>query len=109
MKPLNMDLFDSNQVKIINQAINAGFNPEYYSNPDYDWFKMQQCFLAQKRNIDLSQYVKDFDGTRLSIIYDGLRMGLDVSEYANPEFGIAEMVHRRICLIQAKLSAEKGV
>lgn len=90
--------FDEMQTKIIKKCIEAGYNPESFADPKYEWTKMHIAFHAMRNEIDMSPYLDKFDIDQLEEIRIGLILGLDVSSYAIPELSDDDMRHKRMSI-----------
>jgi hypothetical protein len=92
--------FNQEQINAIELAIGAGLNPEKWAKPEYDSMQMFYCYHAQKLGLDLTSYIKDFSIDQIMVIFTGLRMGLDVSQYATPNLPSDEMAKQNLILLR---------
>lgn len=95
---LDENKFNEMQLQIIKKHMEAGYNPESFANPKYDWMKMQVAAHAVRLGLDLSKYLDDFDSSQLDLIRLGLRNGLNVELIANTAFSFDEMYHKLLIL-----------
>jgi hypothetical protein len=120
IKEFNNDTrYDKNMKDLIKRGILEGLNVSYYTNPKFSYGQMIEIYLGLKHNVDVSIYATDdfdarqmktirialeddyidlspymncgFDYDQICVIHCGLKEGLDISVYANPEFNANQM------------------
>lgn len=92
--------FNQEQINAIELAIGAGLNPEKWAKPEYDSMQMFYCYHAQKRDIDLTPYIDGYNIDQTMVMFAGLRMGVDVSQYAAPDLSSDEMAKQNLILLR---------
>lgn len=88
---IDFSKFDTHQTKVLKSAVDAGYDPTSFADPQYDWAKMQLAYHAMRNGNNLVPYLSNFDFDQLEEIRIGLRSKLDVSSFAKPEINAEEM------------------
>lgn len=88
--------WNKNQKTIINDYIEAGFNPADFSNPAIDELKMQLAYQAKRNADNLFPYLENYDYEQLDEIRLGLKSKVDITQYTDPKFSAEAMHMKRI-------------
>lgn len=100
--------FNNDQLKVIKECEESGYDPSSFARPELDSFKMRLAFHAIRNGNDLSFYLDSFNHEQLEEIRIGLLSGVDVDSYAITDLSADEMHMRRVEL-EDKLTATMGV
>lgn len=96
---LSNSKFSPMQENCLIEGLDCGVNIIIYANPTYSYDKMCVILNALKNGLDISSYVDMYntsDGNDrvldLSIIFEGLEQGLDVTKYMSPDFSYEQKI-----------------
>lgn len=95
--------FDERQLEVLYDAINKGIDISNYADEGYGGLVLMHVLRAVANGYDARYLLNnDFSAKQLYLISDGLRLGLDVSQYADPSIPFTEMR-----MIKSKLFNDK--
>ncbi len=92
---IDLNLFDTQQQKIINDCAIHGLDPTSFAKPHFNAFQMQVAYHALREGFDLSQYLNDFTCEQLEEIRLAKKSGLDEKQIAIVGLSADEMMMKR--------------
>ena len=94
---MSLNQYTTLQKSIIDDCNKIGFDTSLFT-PEVDPLNMRLVFLAHRKGLDITPYMKDFNYDQLDEIRLGLITGVDVSKYADPKISADDMHMKRIYL-----------
>lgn len=94
---MSLNQYTEYQQKIIDDCNKIGVDTSSFT-PDINPLNMRLVYLAFRKGLDITPYMKDFNYDQLDEIRLGLITGVDVSKYADPKISADDMHMKRICL-----------
>lgn len=101
------NVFNEDQLKVIKECKESGYDPSSFARPELDSFKMRLAFHAMRNGNDLSGYLDSFNLDQLDEIRIGLKSGVNVDLYAHPDLS-ANLMHMKRIELEDKLSDNRG-
>ena len=99
---MNLEKFDIYQKEIINNCITDGIDPSSFARPNISSFSMQVAAYALAQNINLSQYLNDFNFEQLNEIRLAIKSRIKISRIAVKGMSAREMYLKRIKLLNKR-------
>lgn len=92
---INLDLFDAQQQKIINDCTNSGLDPSGFVRPYINAFQMQVAYHALRDGLDISEYLDEFSCEQLEEIRLAKKSGIDEKQIAHVDLSAEAMMMKR--------------
>lgn len=84
--------FNEQQIAEINRGLQSGVDVLIYAKPNLSPVDMYQIRVALEEGLNIKEYVgSGFDSNQLAVIIKGLRQGINVKIFANPEISAENM------------------
>ena len=94
---MSLNEYTEYQQNIIDDCNKIGMDTSSFT-PEINPLNMRLVFLAFRKGLDITPYMKDFNYDQLDEIRLGLITGVDVSKYVDPKILADDMHMKRISL-----------